>query len=190
MALSNQQDYEAILSVRGLKDMSLSESAALIKSLDDGSGDVALDRKIATGNATISLRLTGISPAATLGGTRSSYKSILDVIVACALASAIIGIQVAGYLYNRNQGSSRQALLMGLIGYIGIVVWSTGLLLLLGQEVVLESDPIHELSINSQWTISNSTHSRWTIIGGLQSKALVAAAPAKHSPESARSMEF
>ena len=188
--LSELQDYEAIIVLRNVQKLSLADGVALIESLDANSMTQGLDERVVVEDTTISFRLTGISPAATLRVKGPWISRLLDAAIGCVLVGAIFGIQVAGYTYNRHQRSSQQALIMSIIGYAGIFIGSTALLFILTQNVVLESVALGKLATGSRWTVSNSTHSRWTAIEAGKVEALVAAAPAKPVPTRAKSREL
>lgn len=188
--LSELQDYEAIIVLRGVQKFSLADGVALIGSLDTNDKTQGLDIAVIVEDTTLSLRLTGISPAATLRVKRTSMSRIFDAVFGCVLVGAIIGLQAAGYRYDHKERSSRQALIMGVIGYAGIFLGSTALLFLLAHNVVLESVALGKLANASRWTVSNSTHSRWRAIDAGKVEALVAAAPSKPAPARVRSREL
>ncbi|RYO18105.1 hypothetical protein AA0111_g10857 [Alternaria arborescens] len=187
--LSKALDYETIVVLRNVQEMSLADGAALIETLNSSSKPEDLESLKGTvvGDTTISFRLTGISPAATLRTKGHWTSKLLDVVAGGALGITIVSIQIAGYISNNNPVSGEQALVMGIIGYAGIFLGTMALLSVLLQNVVLESFTLGELAKGSRWTISNSSHSRWTAIESDNLEALVAAASSKAVPTELKS---
>lgn len=182
------QDHEIVLSLRRLDDLSLKETATLIENLEDAGKDGFSNQHVAM-DATISFRTTGVSPAATLASSRTSMSRLMDMLVATGLTAAIIGIQIAGYASNNTNGTDIQGLIMGLVGYSGVVTSTVALLLLIQSEVVLQTEPLPALFRDGQWTVSNATHSKWRCIEPLKVDGIVSALPARHAPQDSRARD-
>lgn len=96
---------------------------------------------------------------------------------------AIAGVQVAGY-YNdglRMKNNSPQTLIMGLVGYCGIALFSFILLIIIKQEIEINPHDLGAIFDDEKfvWTFSDSRHAQHRIFDKPHRRNLVQAAPRK-----------
>lgn len=79
---------------------------------------------------------------------------------------------------------------MGVSGYLGVVAFTFGLLLMIKGEVVAEPEFLPSLFTDAYWTFSDSRHAEHRPTKGPSSNALITARPAQHSPEGRRRRNY
>lgn len=79
---------------------------------------------------------------------------------------------------------------MGLCGYLGVVVFTFGLLLMIKGEVVAEPELLPPVFTDAYWTFSDSRHAEHRPTQGPRSNVLITARPAQHSPKERRRRNY
>lgn len=128
-----------------------------------------------TGTASLSYRTTGVSPTQTSSLRRRNVGNVghwRDLIAACLFVIFMVGIQVLSLEVGTN---NRQIFLMGCVGYIGIVLFTFGLLLMIQHEVEIEEERLPALFHDATWTFSDSRHADHRPMESPKSNSLVIA---------------
>ena len=187
-AITDQEDYEIVL---GIKRSSLNaeDTARLVSTLLDKKEEIEKSFADQVKSTSLSVRMTGISPTQTApidrntSDRRSSQKlpNPANVLAGIWLFIAMAGIQVGGYYKDGYQLGSTglKTLIMGLVGYCGIVVFTFLLLAVIKQEIEVKPQdltPIFDMA-NVVWTFSDSRHAHHQAFDKPHRRNLVQAAP-------------
>lgn len=147
------RDYELVL---GITDSALSEDemGELVNSLTDVIQD-EIDELFASriGHASISFRMTGISPTQTAdqyANATAQYRPV-DVIVSIIFIFAMCALQIGAFYIHgsRYDASNVQTLVMGLVGYGGIVGFTFAILVLIKGEVTVKQLELLQIFSNA-----------------------------------------
>jgi hypothetical protein len=90
----------------------------------------------------------------------------------------MIGIQILSLKYGTDDG---RTFWMGVFGYLGIVIFTFGLLLMVQHEVIIEEKILPDQFKDAVWTFSDSRHAEHRPMRGPRSDGLVTARPRQHS---------
>ncbi len=187
-ASTDQEDYELVL---GMKRSSLTaeQTASFVTAILDERRDIEESLVIRVESTSLSFRRTGISPTQTAPTSTSKRRLItklpnLGTVLAgiCSLI-ATGGVQVAGYYSGGPQigTTALKTLVMGLVGYFGITVFTFILLLLIKQEVEVEPQDLGSIFDDTDvvWTFSDSRHAQHQTFNKPRHRNLVQASPKK-----------
>lgn len=187
-ASTDQEDYELVL---GMKRSLLTaeQTATVVTSILDKTREIEESLGKGVESTSLSFRRTGISPTQTAASTTSNrtlfrkLRTIGNVLAGISSFTAMGGIQVAGYYSGGPQigNAGLKTLVMGLVGYCGLAVFTFTLLVIIKQEV--EVDPQHLGPIfddaNVVWTFSDSRHAKHQAFDKPHQRNLVQASPRK-----------
>jgi hypothetical protein len=179
---SLEQDKEAVLAI-WRSSLGLSQVAELADFLATTTSDGHLPQPEPSAVASLSYRTTSISPAqtATHSKTRSYARSQLrDLLAATFFALLMIGIQVLGFLHG---SATRATFWMGIVGYLGVVSFTSALLVVIKGEVVAEADILPSVFQDAFWTFSDSRHAEHWPMKAPDSNTLIIARPLNVSAE-------
>ena len=187
-ASTNQEDYELVL---GMKRSLLTadQTATVVTSILEETREIEESLAKRVESTSLSFRRTGISPTQTAATTTSNRRLITklsnlgNVLAGISSSVAMGGIQVAGYYSGGTQigNTGLKTLVMGLIGYCGIAVFTFILLIIIKQEVEVEPQhlgPIFD-DANVVWTFSDSRHAQHQAFDKPHQRDLVQASPKK-----------
>lgn len=181
-------DQEIVLGMKG-NQLSADQTADLVISLVDErqrqTGIEGLSDFIAS--ASISFRTTGVSPNQTMPTDihKVEFTQVCNIIGAITLFLLMCGLHIGGYLYSAKSAvtaGSLQTLVMGLVGYCGIVIFTFTLLVIIKQEVAIEQLKLPDVFDRAVWTFSNAKHSAHRPFDIPPRRSLVQAAPKVFSP--------
>ncbi|KAK3178899.1 hypothetical protein OEA41_001036 [Lepraria neglecta] len=99
------------------------------------------------------------------------------------------GVQVCGYYFNSGQQSqavSLRTLIMGLIGYCGILVFTFALLIMVEREIEIDPQTLLPVFDNAIWTFADSRHAEHRKFDKSPDHNFVQAAPERSKPSSTR----
>lgn len=187
-ASTDEEDYELVL---GMKRSLLTadQTATVVTSILDETRDIEESLAKRVESTSLSFRRTGISPTQTAATTTSNRRlntklsNLGNVLAGIFSFIAMGGIQVAGYYSGGTQigTTGLKTLVMGVIGYCGIAVFTFTLLVIIKQEVEVEPQhlgPIFD-DANVVWTFSDSRHAQHQAFDKPHQQNLVQASPKK-----------
>lgn len=108
-------------------------------------------------SASLSFRTTGVSPTQIASDVKSRtwlFYQWKDVVVAFGFLALLVRIQVINF--HKNDSSSN--FWMSVFGYLGVAVFTFGLLLMIKGEVVAEPELLPSVFKDAFWTFSDSRH--------------------------------
>ena len=192
--INDQEDYEIVL---GMKRSSLTavETAKLVSSIIDEKGEIEESLAQRVKSTSLSFRMTGISPTQTAATDRNTSKrrvttklrSLGNICIGICSFIAMAGVQVAGYYSSGVQigNTSLKTLIMGLVGYCGITVFTFILLIIIKQVIEIEPQDLQPIfdDANVVWTFSDSRHAQHQTFDKPPQRNLVQATP-KRQPSS------
>ena len=179
---TDDRDSEIVLALKDNR-MSLEATAELISCLIE---KTAMEIEQTHGNitsASLSFRINGISPSQT-APYESRYFEIsqcLNVLVSVTFSVVMCGLQILAYLISqpRAAGQARlQTLAMGLVGCIGITLFTFLLLLVIKEETIREPLKLSKVFQNAVWTFSDARHTGHRSFDLPPRRSLVRAVPA------------
>ena len=186
----DQEDYEIMLGIKGSR-LNADETMKLESSIIHEGTEIEKSLTERVRSTSLSFRTTGISPTQTAAADRitSKYRAITElptlgnIFTGICSFVAIAGVQVAGY-YNeglRMKNNSPQTLIMGLVGYCGIALFSFILLVIIKHEIEINPQDLGAIFDDEKvvWTFSDSRHAQHQIFDKPHRRHLVQAAPRK-----------
>ena len=187
-ASTDQEDYELVLGMkRNL--LTVDQTATAVTSILDETREIEESLAKRVESTSLSFRRTGISPTQTAATTTSNRRLITklsnlgNVLPGISSFIAMGGIQVAGYYSGGPQigNTGLKTLVMGLVGYCGIVVFTFTLLVIIKQEVKVEPQHLGPMfdDANVVWTFSDSRHAHHQAFDKPHQRNLVQASPKK-----------
>ena len=188
--INADQDYEIVLGMKG-STLTADETAILVTSVLDE--NVEIEKSLAERIESISLsfRMTGVSPTQTDQKHKNFFQLAKSRNVLAGTCSFVVmaGVQVCRYYFNNGQQSqavSLRTLIMGLIGYCGILVFTFALLIMVKQEIEIDPQPLLPIFGNAVWTFSDSRHAEHRKFDKSPDHNFVQAAPKRSKPSSTR----
>ena len=193
-ARPDQSDYEIVLGMKG-NELSADETADLVSSILRGE-EIAPTEFIRS--TSLSFGTTGISPTQTAAADRATSKrraipelpTLRNAFAGICSFLAMTGVQVAGYYHDglqiRNGGL--KTLIMGLVGYCGIALFTFMLLVVIKQEIEIKPQDLGPIfdDENVVWTFSDSRHAQHQTFDKPPLRSLVQAAPRKQQSSQTR----
>ena len=187
-ASTDQEDYELVLGMRRSL-LTAEQTARFVTAILDETGDIEESLVNGVESTSLSFRRTGISPTQTTPITTSNRRLISklpnlgNVVVGVLSFIASGGVQVAGYYSGEPQigPTALKTLVMGIVGYFGIVVFTFMLLLIIKQEVEVEPQDLGSIFDDGDvvWTFSDSRHAQHQAFDKPRHRNLVQASPRK-----------
>lgn len=187
-ASTDQEDYELVL---GLKRSLLTakETARFVTSILDETREIEESLVNRVESTSLSFRRTGISPTQTAPTTTSNRRlktklpNLGNILAGICSFIAMGGVQVAGYYSGGPQigNTALKTLIMGLVGYCGIAVFTFILLVIIKQEVEVEPQDLGPIFDDADvvWTFSDSRHAEHQAFDKPRHRNLVQASPKK-----------
>ena len=186
--LEEDKDREIVLAVWH-SSLSLEEVAKVAISLSQERSKKPYTCFDALSSASLSFRTTGVSPTQIASDVKSRtwlFYQWKDVAAASGFLALLIGIQVINF---RKIGSP-SIFWMGVCGYLGVAVFTLGLLLMIKGEVVAEPEVLPSIFKDAYWTFSDSRHAEHRPTKGPRSNVLITARPVQHSPGERRRRNY
>ena len=192
-ASADREDYEIVLGMKG-STLTATQTADLIKSIINGKEGLKESLAKRVKSTSLSFRTTGISPTQTAATDQSiSSRRVIsklpylgNVLAAICSFIAMGGVQVAGYYKCGAQigTSGLQTLIMGLVGYCGITVFTFIMLVTIKQEIDIEPQDLQPIFDDEDvvWTFADSRHAQHRAFEKPPQRNLVQAAPKKQQP--------
>lgn len=186
--IEEDKDREVVLTVWH-SSLSLEQAAELAISFTQDGRQEPSTFFDALALASLSYRITGVSPTQIASDAKSRTRLLSqwkDILVATGFVALLVGMQVLNFRMTH----SPSTFWMGVFGYLGVVTFTFGLLLMIKGEVVAEPEFLPSLFKDAYWTFSDSRHAEHRPTKGPSSNALITARPAQHSPEVRRRRNY
>ena len=180
---SDDRDSEIVLGIQG-HTLDAKDTAQLVRSLikQDQHLDLDLINKSGCASASLSYRSTGISPTQTAPKFKTSWGLVqcCNLMIGLLIFTAMCGIHIFNLMFdNRDSASeSLQTMIMGLAGYVGVVVFTFQLLVIIKKGVKIERLSLDPVFDQATWTFSDSRHAEHKAFKLPSGRCLVQAAPA------------
>ena len=196
-ANADREDYEIVLGMKG-STLTAKQTADLIESIINGKEGFKESLAKSVKSTSLSFRVTGISPTQTVATDQSvssrrvisKLPSLGNVLAAICSFIAMGGVQIAGYYKCGAQIGKfgLQTLLMGLVGYCGITIFTFIMLVTIKQEIDIEPQDLHPIFDNEDvvWTFADSRHAQHRAFEKPPQRNLVQAAPKKQQSSKGR----
>ena len=198
-ASTDQEDYEIVLGMKGSL-LNANETAKLVSCIIDDKGEIEESLAERIDSTSLSFRITGVSPTqtATINRNTSNRRAITKASVLgnifagiCAFI-AMGGVQIAGYHTSGVQieNPGLKTLIMGLVGYCGITIFTFVMLVIIKQEIEIEPQDLQPIfdDTNVVWTFSDSRHAQHRAFDKPLHSLLVQAAPKRQQSSQKRQM--
>ena len=184
------QDYEIVLGMKG-STLTADETALLVTSVLDEKVEIEKSLAERIESTSLSFRMTGVSPTQTDQKHKKFFQlaKLRNVLAGTCSFVLMAGVQVCGYYFNGGQQSQAVSLgnlIMGLIGYCGIVIFTFALLIMVKQEIEIDPQPLLPVFDNAVWTFSDSRHAEHRKFDKSPDHNFVQAAPKRSKPSSTR----
>ena len=159
----DDKDFEIVLAMKG-NMMSLEGLMKQIETLVDEALPISRRVNEDIASASLSFRINGISPNQTApdGTANLGFSLIFDVTVSVLLFMLTCGLHIAGYFLSRSSAISNvrlQTFTMGIVGYVGITIFTYSLLNLIKSETDIKPLSLPDIFKSATWTFSDSRHS-------------------------------
>ena len=183
---TDDKDFEIVLALKG-NTMSLECTASQIEHIVESPPSVSEESMGDITSASLSFRINGISPNQTApdGAANLSISPILDAIASVILFTLTCGLHILAYFSSGSSAISNvrlQTFTMGLVGYIGITIFTYSLLNLIKSETEIKSLRLPEIFKSATWTFSDSRHSGHRAFDLPPGRSLVHAIPRTFEP--------
>lgn len=183
---TDQEDYELVLGMKG-SPLTADETKRLVLSIIEEGEVVEESLAKRVKSTSLSFRTTGISPTQTAAADRTISKLgatkelsyVGNMFAGICSFIAMGGVQIAGYYSSKPSNTGLKTLIMGLVGYCGIVVFTFILLVLIKQEIEIKPQDLTSIfdEANVVWTFSDSRHAQHHAFDKPHRRNLVQAAP-------------
>lgn len=186
-ASTDQEDYEIVLGMKR-NPLTAEKTARLVWSVIAENREIELSLTERAKSTSLSFRATGICPTQTAATDRTVNRRVISKLpnlgnILAGVGSCIApgGVQLAGYYGLQTGSTGLKTLVMGLVGYCGIEVFAFILLLIIKDQIEVESQDLQPIFDDPGviWTFSDSRHAQHQSFDKQHQRNLVQAAPKK-----------
>lgn len=186
-ASTDQEDYEIVLGMKR-HPLTADETARLVWSVIAENREIERSLAESVKSTSLSFRATGICPTQTAAIDRTANRRVIsklpnlgNILAGVGSCIATGGVQLAGYYGLQTESTGLKTLVMGLVGYCGIVVFAFILLLIIKDQIEVDSQDLQPIFDDPGvvWIFSDSRHAQHQSFHKQHQRNLVQAAPKK-----------
>lgn len=186
-ASTDQGDYEFVLGMKR-NPLTADETARLVWSVIAENREIERPLAERVKSTSLSFRATEKCPAQTAAIDRTANRRVIlklpnlgNILAGVGSCIGTGGVQLAGYYGLQTESTGLETLVMGLVGYCGIVVFPFILLLIIKDQIEVDSQDLQPIFDDPGvvWTFSDSRHAQHQSFHKQHQRNLVQAAPKK-----------